>query len=260
VPECADDADCNDGDTCTGDACAGGLCADTPTCGAAPIQVDAASVKSTCSGFAADTLKLSGVTVQPLANRMLVVTTAGEEPNGDCDLAHAQASVRYGSAQMQRAVSAISGTTNTRTCTGIFYLLNPAAGTADVTVTFPDATGNAINNRHVTAFVVSNAAAAGPQAVVARGSINAPNPIRNSIAVSSTQSLVVDVVAHDRKGTYAATEAGQIKRATTACYSSASATSTKAVATTGSTALGWSHTDPSRYSHALAVFAPISAP
>jgi hypothetical protein len=140
-------AACDDANACTSDVCSAvSGCSNTDTC-TPHIQLDAASLKSACGGTAADTLTIANVPVPSLPNRMLVVTVGAEENDADCNMAHADMVVSYAGQRLTLAISALSGTTSWRSCNGVFYLLNPPAGTANVSITFPARVGNAIDVR-----------------------------------------------------------------------------------------------------------------
>jgi hypothetical protein len=187
---------------------------------------------------------------------MLVVTVGAEENDSDCNMADSSMLVRYAGLRLTLAVSALSGTNGWRGCSGVFYLLNPPAGTANVDVTFPAKVGNAIDVRQAGAFVLYNVAQQAPQATKAAGANATTNPVNTSITTLTANSWVVDVITQGNTGTFTTTQAGQTLRWQQACGPSSAAGSTKEVATAGSAVLGWSHSRAKRYSHALAAFAP----
>ncbi len=220
------------------------------------IGVDIATIRTACGASAADTITIPAVPVGAQANRILVVTVGAEENDRDCDLASPQVAVRYGITPLTRAVAALSDTNSWRTCNGVFYLLNAPTGTADVVVTFPSATSNRIDNRHAGAMVLYGAAQQAPVSIANAGADATTNPISTAIAIATSESLVVDIVTQGEAGSFAPNQGGQSKRWEASCGSSSSATSTRDAALPGPLLLGWSHSSPKRYAHALAAFRP----
>ena len=150
-------SDCDDGNACTTDTCTAGACSNVNNCGGSTVQIDATSVRGACAGESpgtnppgGDTITLAGVPVGSQANRILIVSVGAEEDNGDCNLS--LASVTYGGAPMTLAKSELSGLNNWRACNGIFYLLNPPTGSANVIVNFPTTVAGTIDNRRVGAY------------------------------------------------------------------------------------------------------------
>jgi hypothetical protein len=158
---------------------------------------------------------------------------------------------------MAKAVTRVSHTTGARTCNGIFYLLNPATGTADVIVNFPvTADPSPINNRHAGSFVLYNAAQQAPEVTATAGANATTNPINTAITPLTANGIVVDVMTRGNTGSFTTTQTGQVEQWDLSCTSSSSATSVKPVASPGQTLLGWSHTNPTYYAHSLAAFRP----
>jgi hypothetical protein len=237
-------------------------CSVPAQCVSNPVEVDTDSIKSARGESAADTLTISGVTVGSQANRILIVTVGAEEDNADCDLSHAAATVTYGGQPLQKAVSAVSDVVAYRTCNGIFYLLNPPTGTADVAITFPSTVGSAIDQRQAGAFVIYNAEQQPPEAIKADGAegVGIPNPSSTAINVLTENALVVDIMTWGNPGTFTPTEADQMGRWQESCSSSSSAMSTREAMSAGPLPLGFQHSSaPSagtRQAHSLAAFAP----
>jgi len=253
--------DCSDGDPCTTDSCSAGQCLHSGSCPpTGNIALDSASIRTACVGSAGDSITITGVPVGSQADRILVVTVGAEENNGDCNLGLASASATYGGLVMSKAVTGVSNTNSWRACNGIFYLLDPPTGTADVVIDFPAAagTGNAapIDNRHAGALVIYNAAQQAPEATATAGANNSTNPVNTAITPLTAGGVVVDVTTRGNTGSFTTTQAGQIEQWDLSCTSSSSATSIKPLASPGQTLLGWSHTNPNRYVHSLAAFAP----
>jgi hypothetical protein len=253
------DAACNDGNACTQDVCSVTQgCTFTNTC-TVEIAIDPASAKSACAATGADTITVGAVPVGSQPDRVLVVTAGAEEGNADCNLAHASASAKYGALNMTLATAAVSDTSGSRTCNAIFYLLSPPAGTQNVVVTFPNAKSSTIDNRQAAAFVLYNVAQQAPQPVGAFGADAATNPVTNSITTAADAAWVVDVITRGDNGSSTTTQSDQTERFDLSCGSSSSATSTRRRSPAGATAMGWSHTDPQRWAHALAAFAPATS-
>jgi len=193
----------------------------------------------------------------------LIVTIGAEEGDADCNLSHAAVAVTYGGQPMQKAVAAVSDLVAYRTCNGIFYLLNPPTGTADVAITFPSTMGDAIDQRQAGAFVIYNAEQQPPEVTTADGEegMGIANPASTAINVPTANALVVDIMTWGNVGTFTPTEAGQMERwQQGSCTSSSSATSTREALSAGPLTLGWAHSSaPSagtRQAHSLAAFAP----
>ena len=138
-------------------------------------------MRSACEGSPGDTITIPGVPVGAQADRILVVAVGAEEDNADCNLALASASATYGGTVMSKAVTMISNPSSWRSCNGIFYLLNPPTGTANVVIDFPTTTGGGIDNRHAGAFVMYNAAQQAPQAIATAGGNAGTNPVNTVI-------------------------------------------------------------------------------
>jgi hypothetical protein len=250
---------CDDSDPCTTDSCSANQCQNTGSCPSGSVEIDASSIRSACVGTAGDTITISSVPVGSQADRILVVTVGAEEDNADCNLGLASATATYGGVAMSKAATMVSNTSSWRSCNGIFYLLNPPTGTANVVVTFPATTGTAIDNRHAGAFVLFAAAQQAPEAIASAGANTSADPVNTGITPLTVGSTVVDVMTRGNTGTFLTTQSGQIERWEQSCTSSSSATSTKEVTGTGQTLLGWDHSNPNRYAHALAAFAPSGA-
>lgn len=248
---------CSDGDPCTTDSCSAGQCVNSGSCPpTGNVSIDAASVRTACVGAAGDSITITGVPVGSQADRILVVTVGAEENNGDCNLGLASASATYGGIVMSKAVNRVSNTSSWRACNGIFYLLNPPAGTANVVINFPTTAAGAIDNRHAGAFVLYNAAQQAPEATATAGANATTNPVNTAITPLTGGGIVVDVITRGNTGSYTTTQSGQVEQWDLSCTSSSSATSVKQVTSPGQTLLGWSHTNPIRYAHSLAAFAP----
>ena len=224
--------------------------------GGGTVEVDATSVRSACEGFSANTITIPDFEVGAQDDRILVVTAAAEETNGDCDFDSAQASVTYGGASLTNAAAAVSDLVSYRSCSGVFYLLAPPTGIADIIVTLPNAFSSAINNRQIGAFVLHGAAQGAPEATVSTGSEMFMNPVASVINALTPGALAVDVFAQGNTGLFTPTQPGQVERWQESCSSSSAASSTLEVQAAGAQSLGWHHSNPRRYAHSIAVFAP----
>jgi hypothetical protein len=152
-------------------------------------------------------------------------------------------------------VSASSDPAGWRVCNGIFYLFDPPSGTGDVEITLPNGDGGDAASRHAGAFVLYNIAAEAPEAVADSGGDSVENPIATSLAGVSSGSWTVDVVSQGSRGVFEATDPGQVVQWQLSCAGSTAATSTLAVGREPVVTLGWDHSRPRRYAHALAAFA-----
>jgi hypothetical protein len=230
----------------------------TTTLPGARVMLDTASVASRCAGVSRDTETLADVTVGTQNNRILVVTAGAEENDADCDFAHPDAVATYGGVPLQKAATAVSDLNSWRTCSAVFYMLAPPSGVADVVIQFPQDTTSAINNRQVGAFVLYGAAQQAPNATATNGADNKANPVSSDILVSAQNAMVVDALVRGNTGTFTTTGAGQVERWQRSCRSSSMATSTLEAGSAGIYSLGWSHSNPGRFAHALAAFTPAS--
>ena len=233
----------------------------TTMAGPNAVQIDDTSIVSTCEGTPGNSITVPNVAVGSMPNQILVVSVGAEENNADCNLADPEASAFYGATQMQLAASSVSDVVSWRTCNGVFYLLNPPTGVADVVVTFPGdlpaETQNMVDNRHAGALVLYNADQTAPVLIATDGAetgANAATPL--SIGPVTPESILVDVYSDGNLGTLAPTEADQIERWEGGCASSVSATSTRSVTSAGSATLGWTHSNPRRYAHSAVQFGP----
>jgi hypothetical protein len=110
------------------------LAAPTTTLPGGRIVLDEGGLASRCAGASGDSVTLPGVAVGSQSDRVLVVTAGAEENDSDCDFAHVDAVATYGGVAMQKAATAVSDLSSWRTCSAVFYLLAPPAGSADVVV------------------------------------------------------------------------------------------------------------------------------
>ncbi len=223
------------------------------------VVVDDGSVRWACGGNASDRLTIQNVTVGEQPDRILLVGVGAEENNADCNLAATGASVTYRGTALQRAVSAVSGTSSWRSCNGIFFMLAPPAGTGNVVVTFPSAAGGLVDNRHAGAVLIHGAAQRAPDVTRSQGSSWAKNPATLSVPVPTAGSLVLDIVSQGNTGEFTPLGDAQIEHWDVACKSSGSAVSTHEVPQAESVTTSWDHSDPRRFALSAASFAPADA-
>ncbi|TFH23861.1 MAG: hypothetical protein E4H03_05160, partial [Myxococcales bacterium] len=239
------------------------LAALTSTTLASPAQseiyLDEASIVSVCEDVANDRLVLPAVTVAARTGRILVVTVGAEETDQDCDLTGPGAAVRWAGVALDRAVSTVSPSDSFRACNGIFYLIDPPAGTADVEIDFPQTTTSRVNNRHGGAFVLYNAAPVSPLSVATDARDDTLQPTLTSIDAGVPGAWIVDIVTNGNPSVFVPWHGRQIERWQQSCGGSSSAASTMAVPTPKTVLVGWLNTDPRRSAHSLAVFAPMGA-
>jgi hypothetical protein len=155
-----------------------------------------------------------------------------------------------------RAVTAVSDSSSWRACNAIFYLLDPPSGTDNVTVTFPSATPDAIDNRHGGAIVLYDAAQDAPDVTLGVGSSEAADPVTTVIADAIPGSVGIDVITQGADGEFRALAAAQVELWEASCTSSGSAMSTQSVRSDSDTVFSWSHSDSSRFALAIATFRP----
>ncbi len=230
----------------------------TTTLSDGQIEIDASSIRSVCGGEPGDTLVIPDVPVGGQANRALIVTVGAEEGDADCDLGHADASVTYAGLTLTKAVTTVSDTSGWRACNGIFYLLSPPPGTADVAVTFPSNAGDQIDSRHAGAVVLYNVEQQEPEATESNGANATTNPVNTNVTTLADNAWVVDVFSQGNVGVASTTQADQVGRWQESCDTSGSATSTQEVPTAGVTTVGWDYTRPRRYAHSVMVVAPAA--
>src|SRR5258708_4787691 len=140
--------------------------------------------------------------------------------------------------------------------TQLFYVLNsslPAPGTYTVQVTFQGSIQGAAAGA-VSLFGVNQSA---PESVATKVDSSGADSISTSITTHTNGAWVVDVVGSGNSGTFTAAS-GQTLRWGIAASGMTGASSTKPVATAGSTTLGWTHSGANRLAHSLASFAPSS--
>ncbi|HYC88767.1 MAG TPA: InlB B-repeat-containing protein [Thermoanaerobaculia bacterium] len=186
------------------------------------------------------------------SDRLLVVGVAAED-GGTAD-ANITGVSYNGVALTAVPSSKISGGGTGIIQTQLFYLLNaglPAAGTYNVTVTFQ----GAVDGISAGAVSLTGASQAAPQPAATKVDTSGADSISTSISAPAAGAWVVDVVGSGNSGSFTA-GAGQTERWDLAASGMTGATSTKALAATGSTTLSWAHSGANRLAHSLAVVSP----
>ena len=240
---------------------------DVPS-GATPVVDLTNPPKSACESTDDNSLTIPSVAVAGgvnRQNRILVVVIGGEGAynSGDpvCDLQ--DTTVTWNSQNLVRAgsVKGIAGTT-VGVCSGVFYLLNPAATTSTVSITF----GGTVTDKQATAFTIYNAEQQTPlvSAFSTTSTGQDASPVSHNIQVTLPDTLLVDVLALGERvgaGNMVA-GGGQTERADVACdpLGSHTGSSTKEVLNPAATAMSWSWTLQSgepgarRYAHVITGF------
>lgn len=240
---------------------------DVPS-GAVPLIDTINPPKTACETTDDTTLTIPSVTVAGgvnRQNRILIVTVGAEGAynSGDplCDLADTT-TVTWNSQTLTRAASVkgLAGTT-VGVCSGIFYLLNPAATTSTVSITFA---GTALD-KQATAFTIYNAAQQAPVAATFATTSTGQDasPVSNNIVTTLQDTLLIDILAlGERVGAGNITPGtGQTERSDIACdpLGSHSGTSTKEAINPSTTSMAWSWVLQSgevarRYAHTIVGF------
>ena len=219
---------------------------------AGEVGIDLASVASDCSGAVGDSIAVP-VSVGSGANRVLVVAAGGEESDLDCDLS--KASVTYGGAQLEFAVGTASDLSAWRACSGIFYLVNPPVGTANVVVDFATATNDPINNRQVAALVLNGADSSGPDSTDVFGAEPIDSAFARSLSVTRPGSVAIEIPTYGNVGDHAALS-GQTVQAIMSCGSSSSVIATTNFLTGGASESAWGHSSPNRVAYSSVIWGP----
>ena len=225
--------------TVTGVAPAGG--------GGVPCTITLDSVSQASTGT--QTLSWSH-TIGGGSNRLLVVSIGVE---GDYPSVAEVNSVTYNGTSLTKAVENDVGAYQN---TEIWYMLEsnlPAAGSHTVQITTSGIPNDSIK---AGAISVSGAAQSGPEATNSQDDNGAGwGTIQTSVTTLTDGAWVFDCVGSGQAITFTP-NAGQTERFDVTTGSSGAAGSTKAVATAGSTTLGWTmDASSNRVSHVLAAFA-----
>jgi len=217
---------------------------------AAAISFDAASRSATTS-----TGKTSLTWSHAIAagsDRILVVGVAVEDSStADANIT----SVTYNGAALTAVPSSkISGGGTGIIQTQLFYLLNanlPASGAFNVVVSMQGAVDGIVAGATSLAGVSQTA----PAPVATKVDTSGADFISTNITTTVANAWVVDVVGSGNSGSFTA-GSGQTERWDIAASGMTGATSTKPLASAGTTSLGWTHSGANRLAHSLASLSP----
>jgi len=106
--------------------------------------------------------------------------------------------------------------------------------------------------------VLFNAAQEAPEVTATAGAEATTNPVNTDITPLTVGGVIVDVITQGNTGTFTTNQAGQTEQWEQSCTSSASAGPVKIVTGAAQTTMGWSRTNPNRFSHSLATFKPAA--
>jgi pectate lyase len=121
-----------------------------------------------------------------------------------------------------------------------------AAGAHTVTVTFQ----GPIDGTSASAVSFSGVSQAAPEAATARTDTSGADSISTTITTRSANAWVVDVVGSGNSGSFTQ-GSGQTERTDIAASGMTGATSSKPVATAGTTTMSWTHSGANRLAHSL---------
>lgn len=240
---------------------------DVPS-GSTPLIDNINPPKTACESTDDTTLTIPSVTVAGgvnRQNRILVVTVGAEGAYNDgdplCDLAD-NTTVTWNSQTLTRAASVkgLAGT-SVGVCSGVFYLLNPAATTSTVSITFA---GTALD-KQATVFTIYNAAQQAPIAASFATTTTGQDtsPVSHNISTTLPDTLLIDILTIGERvgGGNIIPGAGQTERSDISCdpFGSHSGTSTKEVLSPTTSPMSWSWTLQSgeiarRYAHVIVGF------
>src|SRR5437764_3931755 len=220
-----------------------------PTLGLASMSLDAAS--RTASTTTISSLSWSH-TLGSGTDRMVIIGVACE--NSSSTNANITSVTFNGVNATAVSNSKIFGGGTGIIQTELFYVPAsslPPAGTYTVKVTFQGSIQGASAGA-VSLFGVSQTA---PEKVATHTDTSGADSISTSIQTLTNGAWVVDVAGSGNSGTFTA-GSGQTLRWGIAASGMTGASSTKAVATAGTTTLNWTHSGANRLAHSLASFAP----
>jgi uncharacterized repeat protein (TIGR01451 family) len=208
------------------------------------FQIGEPDLTSTQSGTSVSSLTWSH-TVSTQNNRILVVGVQSEHSS----TVHPTGVTFNGTALTQ--IGTASAGTSTYQNVSLWYLLAPAASTANVVVTW----SSAVNNATAGAITLYGLAQVGPEAT-ATGFNNAGATSTN-ITTLADNAVVVDMFGSGQNQGDLAPGSGQAQRFINAAGATTSGgASTKTVPTAGLTSMTWTQTGINRSAHVVASFAP----
>jgi uncharacterized protein YcfL len=190
-------------------------------------------------------------TVASNSNRMLVVTTSGEAGTPATSTCRVTA-VTFNSVSLTRAVERNFDDGGTSACSSIWYLINPAATTANIVIT----TAGTTTDLNVGAMSLYNVAQSAPEATASNQNTG-QSSITTNITTLTNNAWVIDSVHSGNAGGFSP-GSGQTERYDQAGSTSQHAASTKTVTTAGSTSMQQTLSGANRLAHTLAAFAPSS--
>lgn len=220
----------------------------TPPSDGTFIVLDATSSAATVALSSASLVTFSH-TVANKSNRILVVGTEVED-DIDCTIT----SVTYGGQALTK-INEISVGTTMRMCSGLWYLLNPSVGSANVVVTATKVV------RGITAGGTSlyNVAQTAPEAQNTNSiESGVTSSLTTNITTLSSRAWLVDAVGTGGASALFNPTSGQTTRyELTSTGAARGAGGTKYIPNAGATSITWAHSGtPTRISYAVAAFAP----
>lgn len=238
--------------------------------GSSPYFNTVDGVKTGCSSTSGTSLSIGGVAVTggpSHPDRVLIVTIGGESAynsttpsESGCNMNWGAAAVTWNSQSLTRLASRIghSGTVSS-VCSSIFYLLNPAAVSSAVSITFP----GTVTSAQASAFNIYGADQNEPTAKSTDGGPNTTLGESTDITTLLTDSMVIDaMVLRDRVGGgNGAAGGGQVERADVSCASTGShlLSSTRETPTPITIPIAWSWASGSAgaFSHSMAAWPAV---
>ncbi len=185
-------------------------------------------------------------TVPNQNNRILVVGVQTENAS-----AVQPSSITYNGAALTQVGSANAYSTSIYQNVGLWYLLAPSVGTANVVVTWPSTVSSATAG----AIVLNGLAQVAPEASVTN--YNNAGATTTNITTVSDNSVVVDMFGSGQNQGDLAPGSGQTLRFINAVGATTSGgASTKIVTSAGVTSMSWTQTGINRSAQVVAAFAP----
>lgn len=212
------------------------------------VGLDATSSAATAALSSASSVTFSH-TIANKSNRILVVGTEVED-DANCTIS----TVTYGGQALTK-INEISVGTSMRMCSGLWYLLNPSVGSANIVVTATKVV------RGITAGGTSlyNVAQTSPEAQNTNSiESGVTSSLTTSITTISSRAWLVDAVGTGDSSALFNPTSGQTKRYEfTSTGAAKGAGGTKYIPNAGATSVTWTHSGtPTRIAYAVAAFAP----
>ena len=168
-------------------------------------------------------------------------------------------SIKYGDANLTLAISGSISSGGTKQTASLYYLLNPATGTANIAIDHLSGT----TNSSAGGISLANVAQQAPEVTVFDSETSAsPLTISTDITTLTDGAWVVDVVGNGgNTNDHTTAVVGMVERWDEKASSSGGAGSTREVATAGTITNTWDlDLQGNRLTHALAAFAPVPEP